>query len=171
MGNLGFFLNHTECWENKRRYNWNLKVGIKEDFSPNPLGVTVLQWWCKGSSFQSVACLSSGHGSKDALGIVSDPWTLKRKKMENCNWQFWRHTHHFCLPSTNYYSVIWREGPSRSLTLNPGRRGKGPCLTKVKKNLWHRCFADSHCLAVTLLLILPHHRGQHQLVGFEILRN
>ena len=99
MGNLEFSLNYTECWENKRRYNWELKVGIREDFSPNPLGVIVLQWWCKYSSFQSVACLSPGHGSKDALGIVSDPWTLK--KMENCDWQFWRGTHHFCLPSTN----------------------------------------------------------------------
>lgn len=155
MGNLEFFLNHTECWENKRRYNWNLKVGIKEDFSPNPLGVTVLQWWCKGSSFQSVACLSSGHGSKDALGIVSDPWTLKRKKMENCNWQFWRHTHHFCLPPTNYYSVIWREGPSRSLTLNPGRRGKGPCLTKVKK------ISDTGALLILIVWLWPFSSSCH----------
>ena len=44
MGNLEFSLNYTECWENKRRYNWELKVGIREDFSPNPLGVIVLQW-------------------------------------------------------------------------------------------------------------------------------
>jgi len=44
MGNLEFSLNYTECWENKRRYNWDLKVGTREDFSPNPLGVIVLQW-------------------------------------------------------------------------------------------------------------------------------
>ena len=101
MGNLEFPLNNTECKENKRKYNWDLKVGIREDFSPNPLEVIVLQWWCKCSSFHFEVCLSSDHGSKDALGLVSDLWTLKRKKMENCDWQFWRSTHHFYPPSTD----------------------------------------------------------------------